>query len=120
MTPSTPARPSLEQCSATRSMTGRYGTADSSHELLSCTFATVLRPACFARAQWRVARGPGPTADIEYSPTVDRTPPRSIGNPHSLTDMSHEPGGDFAISSGASPWPCQPQSQTIIFASGLP
>src|SRR5690606_20790273 len=93
--------------------------ADNSQVLLNCTFATVLRPADLASAQCRTARGPGPTDEMEYSPTFDGTPPLSIGLAHSLTDISQTDSGNLEITSGASPCPCQPQSQTITLASGL-
>src|SRR5215471_7095453 len=117
--PSMLADESFSQCSATRSRTGRYGTVDSSHVLLSCIFATVLRPACRANDQCLVARGPGPTADNEYSPTVVLIPPRAIGNDHSLTDISQLDLGRALITSGATA-SGQPQSQTITFALALP
>ena len=47
--------------------------------LLNWTSAVVFSPACLATAQCLTARGPGPTEEIEYSPTLVWTPPRSIG-----------------------------------------
>ena len=52
-----------------------------------------------------MARGPGPTAEIEYSPTLLLIPPRSIGMSHSLTDISQTDFGSRAMMSVASPWP---------------
>ena len=49
-----------------------YGTADISHVTLSCIFAAVFRPCLRAIDQFRFARGPGPTTDIEYSPGARR------------------------------------------------
>src|SRR5207248_9349590 len=76
-------------------------------------------PASRASFQCEVARGPGPTVDIEYSPTLDFTPPRTIGIDHSLTDCSHTLLGSVRIISAASP-SFHPQSHTITFASGFP
>src|ERR1051325_289210 len=79
----------------------------------------VLSPAARAADQCSVARGPGPTADNEYSPTAVFTPPRASGNDHSLTDMSQVDFGRFLITCSASA-SSQPQSQTMTFACGLP
>src|SRR3954447_20727873 len=100
-------------------MTGRDGTADSSQLLFACTFATVLSPAARASCQCRLARGPGPTADRLYSPTVAFTPPRSSGRDHSLTDMSQHDFGSRAIV-GPAQSSGQPQSQAMTLAFGLP
>ena len=91
-----------------------------SHVLLNWISAAVFSPACVAAAQCRKARGPGPTAEIEYSPTALLTPPRSIGRFHSLTDISQTDFGNRAMMSGASPWPLQPQSDRMTLALGLP
>ena len=37
--------------------------------MLKATFAAVFSPRRLASCQWRVARGPGPTTESEYSPT---------------------------------------------------
>src|SRR2546422_191925 len=116
--PPIPDRASLAQCSATRLPTGMYGTAEISQVLLNCVLAIVATPAAFARCQFAVARGPGPTAEIEYSPTSVLTPPRSIGRLHSLTLSRRTPEDSFGInsrhmSSG------QPQSHTITSALRL-
>src|SRR5260221_11574974 len=101
MTPSTSAFDRLAACFAIRSNTGRYGTADNSHVLLARTLAMVFRPRDLASAQCFVAPGPGPTAEIEYSPTAPFTPPRSSGSDHSLTDCNQTDGGRPSITSGA-------------------
>ena len=46
-----------------------------------------------------MARGPGPTAEIAYSPTLLSIPPRSIGKDHSLTDISQTDFGNRAMMS---------------------
>src|SRR5581483_5599279 len=83
--PLTPDRSRFSQWRATRSATGMNGTAEISQVLLNWVFAMVRTPALAAAFQFAVARGPGPTTEIEYSPTSVRTPPRSIGVLHSLT-----------------------------------
>ena len=70
-------------------------------------------------AQWLMALGPGPTEEIEYSPTVVFTPPRVMGLDHSLTDINHVDFGNVSITSAAHA-SFQPQSQTITLALGLP
>src|SRR5688572_3160075 len=109
----------LWTCSATRFITGRYGRLASSHVLLNWSSAAGFTPASVAAAQCRSARGPGPTADSEYSPTTVLIPPRSMGLDHSLTDISKTDFGKRAMISLASPWPFQPQSETTTFALGL-
>src|SRR5688572_16341672 len=116
--PSTPADATFSQCAASRSITGRYGTADSSHVQFNCRLPAVFSPAAFASAQCFVARGPGPTTEREYSPTSVFTPPRVIGSDHSLTDISQQDLGSAAIASAAHS-SFQPQSQAITFASML-
>ena len=76
-------------------------------------------PARLAAAQCLTARGPGPTAEIEYSPTSVFIPPRSIGLDHSLTDISQTDFGNRVMISCASPWPFQPQSDKMTLALGL-
>src|SRR4051794_35964827 len=113
-----PAFASFWQCSTIRCMTGMYGTAEISHVLLNCTFAMLATPAALARSQLRVARGPGPTTEMEYSPTVVRTPPRFTGAYHSLmlrTLLSFGSRG-ISFSDSASP---QPQSYEITSAAAL-
>src|SRR5436190_20769600 len=100
-----------------RSRAGRFGTAESSQVMFAWTFASVLSPRDFASAQCLVARGPGPTEEIEYSPTADLTPPRSIGRDHSLTDIKNVSLGRAAMTSGATA-SGQPQSQAMTFAPG--
>ncbi|OQA32348.1 MAG: hypothetical protein BWY57_02021 [Betaproteobacteria bacterium ADurb.Bin341] len=93
--------------------------AQNSHVAPTCTFADVFNPAARANDQCFAARGPGPTAEMEYSPTADATPPRVIGSDHSLTDCSQQFFGMRAIISAA----CvssQPQSHAKTLASGLP
>src|SRR5688500_18718823 len=87
--------------------------------MLAWTLATVLRPRDLASCQCRVARGPGPTAEMEYSPTVVLTPPRSSGRDHSLTDWSQVRGrlGRAAMVSAADA-SGQPQSQAMTLALG--
>src|SRR2546428_7816117 len=110
--PPIPDCASLAQCSATRLPTGMYGTAEISQELLNCVLAMVATPASFASRQFAVARGPGPTAEMEYSPTCVLTPPRAIGRLHSLTLGRRTPEATFCINSRhmAS---AQPQPQHI-------
>src|SRR6185503_4681006 len=113
----------LNACCATLCIAGIYGTADSSHVLAAWIFAMAWSPRFRAVCQWRVARGPGPTEEIEYSPTALFTPPRSMGRLHSLTLMSDTPVGRRLIASGAQA-SFQPQSQTNnsapVFASAIP
>ena len=106
-------------CSATRFRAGTECTTAISQLALTCTFATVRNPVWRAMDQWRCASGPGPTAEMEYSPICEATPPRSIGRDHSLTDMNQQLLGSWVMmrslwSSG------HPQSHTMTLASGLP
>src|SRR5262245_57329662 len=64
------------------------------------------------------ARGPGPTADMEYSPTALRTPARESGRDHSLTDIRSTPAGRSAAM-GSTQSSGQPQSQAITRARAL-
>ena len=110
-----PARKRFSACRATRFGTGMYGTAEISQVLLNWVLAIATRPASRASFQCAVARGPGPTTEIEYSPISVRTPPRSIGMLHSLTLNSFVLGGSLgirlrAISEG------HPQSQVMTSA----
>src|SRR6266851_7523572 len=118
--PSSLADVRLRICSSTSSITGRYGTLAISHVLLNWISVAVFSPACLAAAQCWTARGPGPTAEMEYSPTLDSIPPRSIDLDHSLTDISQTDFGKSAMMSLASPWLFQPQSDTITLPLGLP
>ena len=113
--PLIPDSTSPAQCLATRLATGIYGTAEISQVLLNCAFAMDRTPASFARRQLAAARGPGPTTDIEYSPTSVATPPRSIGMLHSLTLSRRVSRGSLGISSRHIS-SGQPQSQTITSA----
>ena len=78
----------------------QVGTVDSSQELFNCTLATVLSPDLRASFPVCAARGPGPTAESEYSPTLVARPPRTIGSDHSLTDCSQTGLGSRAMMSG--------------------
>src|SRR5688500_1424234 len=118
MSPSVSAEARPRACSATRSSTGSHGIEESSQVQLACTLATVLSPAAFASCQWRCARGPGPTTERLYSPTVTLAPARLMGIDHSLTDMSCTALGSLAMVSGAAA-SCHPQSHAITFALGL-
>jgi len=53
-----------------------YGTAEISQVALNFTLAIGLMPCRIAKAQLRCPRGPGPTTEMEYSPTLVSTPPR--------------------------------------------
>src|SRR6266852_4626975 len=99
-------------CRATFSATGMYGTVESSQVLEAWILATVFRPRWRAISQWRRARGPGPIAEREYSPTRLSIPPRWIGRLHSLTLIREVPAGSRWMI--ASAWSSgQPQSHTI-------
>src|SRR5699024_10766686 len=97
-------------CSATRSRVGNHGTDDISQVLLNCTFAAVFIPFSCATFQCFNALGPGPTAEIEYSPIRESMPPLLMGKSHSLTDINHTSFGNNLIISVPSPCPFQPQS----------
>ena len=84
ITPSTPDSARLRTCSATRSITGTYGTALISHVSAACTFAAVLSPRPFAAVHSSRAASLGPGAESEYSLMADFTPPRLVGTPRSL------------------------------------
>src|SRR5690348_11395002 len=95
-----------------------YGTAEISQVLFAWILARLSRPAARARDHFRAARGPGPGTEIEYSPTLDSTPPRRTGASHSLTLRSRASLGSSGIRFSARLSP-QPQSQMIRFAVGL-
>jgi len=114
------AETSLWACAATRSSTGRQGRLAISQVLLNWISAPIFSPACRAACQCASARGPGPTEEMEYSPTVLGMPPRSMGRSHSLTDISQAVRGRRAMMSGARPCPRQPQSDRSTRAAGLP
>src|SRR5512139_648509 len=96
-----PASASLRQCSTTSGSTGIQGTAEISQVLLNCVLASVFSPCRLAISQLRVARGPGPTTDMEYSPTVVLTPPRFTVCDHSLMLRTELSDGSFGISASA-------------------
>ena len=109
----------MRTCSATRSITGTYGTALISQVSAACTFAAVLSPRLFAAVHSSFAASLGPGAESEYSLIVDFTPPRSVGTPRSLTVITRHPAGRCATIFVLS---CigQPQSQHTTSASGFP
>src|SRR5260370_18164840 len=92
-----------------------YGTAEISHVLLNCVLAIVRRPALRASRQFSVARGPGPTTEIEYSPISVLIPPRSIGVLHSLTLWKRVSAASLGIRLRHIS-PRQPQSHLTISA----
>ncbi|OQB40814.1 MAG: hypothetical protein BWY09_00703 [Candidatus Hydrogenedentes bacterium ADurb.Bin179] len=91
-----------------------------SQVLLNWISVPVFNPAFRAASHSTCARGPGPTDEMEYSPTTLWMPPRSMGSFHSLTDMRQTDLGSRSMMSGASPWPRQPQSEINTRAFGLP
>src|SRR2546426_12598918 len=118
MIPSTLELERFRACSATRRVAGMYGTAESSQVFPAWTLAKVWRPRRFAASQLLVARGPGPTAEIEYSPTSVETPPRVMGRDHSLTLWGVTPAGR-PLMMGSIHSSGHPQSHTITLAPGL-
>src|ERR1043165_6084252 len=72
-------------------------------------------PCLRANSQLRVARGPGPTAEMQYSPTTLSTPPRLIFMLHSLTLMNAASAGNPLMICSARP-SGQPQSQIMSCA----
>ena len=105
--------------SATRSITGTYGTALISHVSAACTFATVLSPRPFAAVHSSRAASLGPGAESEYSLMADFTPPRLVGTPRSLTVITRQPGGRRSAMARRS-FIGQPQSQQTTSACGSP
>src|SRR6478672_4461911 len=93
---------------------GIHGTDESSHVQLAWIFAEICNPDSLAAFQCRSARGPGPTSEREYSPTIDFTPPRTIGMSHSLTLCRIADFGSRAIVPSESS-SFQPQSQAMSF-----
>src|SRR5690606_628030 len=98
---------------------GIYGTALISQELLAWILAMVFNPCSCAIFQCRRARGPGPIAEMEYSPTLPFTPPRSISKSHSLTLISNVLSVASAGIIPAAQPSGHPQSHTISFG-GVP
>ena len=75
-------------------------------------------PSRSALAQLRLARGPGPTTEIEYSPTCVSTPPLTTGCSHSLMLMKRTSFGSSGMRFADRSSP-QPQSQAMTSAVGL-
>ena len=75
----------------------------------------VRTPSRSALAQLRLARGPGPTTEMEYSPTSVSTPPLDTGCSHSLMLMKRTSLGSSGMSLADRSSP-QPQSQAMTSA----